>query len=548
MKQILDIDILVVGSGGGGLVAALAAAAAGRKVLVVEKLPVIGGSTAISGGALWIPINSLMRERGMHDSFDDAWKYLDNLIGDVGPATSTARKNTYLVQGPMMVDFLLEQGIELAACVDYPDYYASRPGGRSGGRSIESPVFNGKRLGADLARLNRRPLMPALALRASDLAGISNGFRTWRSVRTMLGVLWRTMSGIVTGGAPLSMGMALVARLLHALQRHEVEILTDTALVRLIADENKKVIGAVVHQREREFEIRARHGVILAAGGFSHNTQMRANHQSLASPKWTSSSLGDEGDGIRAGIEVGAAVAQMDEAWWMPTSILPDGQRVMCAFERSKPYSIIVDHTGKRFANECASYMEIGQKMIQRQTNPCWFVLDARHRRFYPFGAWAAGRTPREAFNSGYMIRAQSMAELAQRCGIDSAGLSKTVDHYNEMCAAGRDEDFHRGEDPYDCYYGDERVKPNSTMGAIEQAPFYAVALYPGDIGTNGGLLTDEHARVLRDDGSTIEGLYATGNCTASVMGRVYPGAGGTIGPAMVFGFVGARHAVEGGR
>lgn len=544
----VDVDLLVAGSGGAGLVAALAAAVAGKKVAVVEKLPMLGGSTAISGGALWIPNNPLQRAAGGHDSFDAAWRYLDGLIGDLGPATSDARKRAFIEQGSRMLDFLCENGIDLAYCKDYPDYYASKPGGALGGRSIESPVYDGRKLNGDLARLNRRAIMPDAAMFASELPMISNGLRGWSSVGTMLGVLWRTLKGRAIG-KPLTMGMAIVAQLIQALRQHGVEIISEAPILQLTTDGEGRVTGAVVGSSEGERVVRARCGVLLATGGFSHNPAMRARWQPAVTGQWTLSSPGDDGDGISLGIKLGAAVAQMDEAWWMPTSIMPDGQRLMCAFERAKPHSIIVDAAGERFCNEAASYMEVGQRILRRQAErggavPCWLILDARNRRRYPFGLWPAGYTPKSAIENGYIVRARTLLELARRCAIDADGLQQTVDRFNRMSVNGRDEDFHRGDDPYDCLYGDPFVKPNASLGGIERAPFYAVALYPGDIGTNGGLLTDEHARVLREDGSPIAGLYAAGNCTASVMGRVYPGAGGTIGPAMVFGFIGARHAV----
>ncbi len=544
----ITVDLLVVGSGGGALMAALTAAVAGRKVLVIEKLSVLGGSTAYSGGAIWIPNNAPMREAGLGDTEDDAWKYFDALIGDVGAATSPARKKTYLDVGPRMVDFLRAQGLEFKPCRQYPDYYAGRPGGRSGGRSIESPVFDGKKLGADLRRLNRRTLLPFVPVRAADLAGASNGLRNAKAIRTTLGIVWRTISAKLLGRTPLSMGMALVGQLLLALQKHGVELRTSTPLQRLLTDGDGKVIGAVANAMGTELLIHARDGVMLACGGFAHNAAMRTTHQPLASPQWSSSSPGDEGDGIRAGVAVGAATAQMEESWWMPTSVLPDGTPSMCGVERCKPYSFIVDARGERFMNEATSYMEIGQKIQRRHAEhdgaiPCWLILDARHRRFYPFGTWLPGRTPQAALDTGYIVRAATLDEIATRCGIDAAGLARTVERYNRMCASGIDADFRRGDDPFDRYYGDARVKPNPTMGPIEQGPFYAIALFPGDIGTCGGLLTDEHARVLQPDGKPIAGLYATGNCTASVMGHIYPGAGATIGPSMVFGYVGARHS-----
>ena len=235
MSEEKSVDLLVVGSGGGGLVAALAAAAAGAKVLVVEKLPTLGGTTAYSGGAVWIPNNSLMREAGENDSFDEAWNYIDGLIGDIGPATSAARKKAYLVEGGRMVDFLREQKLELMYCKGYSDYYASRPGGRANGRAIEPRVFNGKRLGDDLKRLTQRPIMPGIAFQTADLSGLANGFRTWNAVRTALRVVWHTLSMSLTGRKPLSMGMGLVAQLLHALRRHDTELITGASLRHLLS-------------------------------------------------------------------------------------------------------------------------------------------------------------------------------------------------------------------------------------------------------------------------------------------------------------------------
>ena len=542
-----SVDLLVVGSGAGALAAALTAAAAGRKVLVIEKMPALGGTSAMSGGALWIPCNSVMREAGIEDNEADAWKYFDTLIGDVGIATSQARKKTFLGAGPRMVDFLRTLGVEFRACKDYPDYYAGHPGGRPGGRSIECPMLDGRELGADLQRLKRRNNMPEIAVCASDLGNASNGMRTLASVRANLRIVFRTLGAKLRGRVPLTMGMALIGRLLLAAQKQGIEFRTSTPLLRLLTDPDGKVIGAVTGSNSGEKIIHARDGVILACGGFASNAEMRAMYQPMSSTHWTSAPTGDEGDGIRSGQAVGADVAQMDEAWWMPTSVLPDGTTAMC-IERAKPYSIFVGSSGERFMNEAAPYMEAGQQMLRRQREcgdvmPSWMILDARHRQYYPLSGWMPGRTPQEMVDSGYIIRAQTLDELAKRCNIDSSALARTVERFNRMCATGIDEDFHRGDNPYDHHFGDARVGPNSTMGPIEQAPFYAIAMYPGDIGTNGGLLTDEYARVLREDGVPIAGLYATGNCTASVMGRTYPGAGATIGPSMVFGYVGANHA-----
>jgi 3-oxosteroid 1-dehydrogenase len=542
-----QVDVLVVGSGGGGLVAALAAAAAGARVLVIEKLATIGGSTAISGGAFWIPDNSLLHDAGGTDSFEDGWTYLDGLVGDEGAATSRARKRAFLIEGGRMVDFLRAQGLALRHVRRYPDYYSGRPGGRPDGRSIEAVVFNGKTLGADYPRLTKRNFMPALAIRSQDLSGVSNAVRTWSTLWTNAAMMARTAKGLLTGRPQLGMGQALVGQLLLAVQRRNIRILTATPLVRLVSGADSAVTGVVVRDHGREVTIQAR-SVILASGGFSRNRQMRATYQPRVTGDWTHSAAGDEGDGIRAGVNIGAAVAQMDEAWWMPTSVMADGSRHMCAWERCKPFSIMVDRHGQRVCNESGSYMEIGRLMLDRWAQlgcdePFWLVFDVRHRRRYPFATWPAGYTPRSAVTTGYLKKARTLSALAARCGIDPGALEHTVERYNLMCDKGLDEDYHRGEDAFDRYYGDPTVSPNPTMGTVARPPFYAVAMYPGDIGTNGGLLTDAEARVVHKDGTPIPGLYATGNCTASVMGRMYPGAGATIAPSMVFGYIAANTA-----
>ena len=545
----ITVDLLVIGAGGGGLTAALTAAAAGKKVLLVEKMSTLGGTTATSGGAVWIPNSPVMQAAGEADSFDAALNYLDSIIGDCGPATSMARKKAFISEGSKMVSLLGTQGLQLQFC-GFPDYYSGRPNGRARGRAFESAVVDGKTLGNDYLRINPRALFPALAMVIAESAAFTNAMRGWGNAKVAMIAVGRTIGGTLRGKALLTMGTGLVAQLVHAARKRGVEILTQTPLVKLVTGANGAVTGAVVRRVDGSFQrIDARDGVVLATGGFSHNRQMRAEYQPYLGDGWTAAARGDEGDGIRAGLELGATVAQMDESWWMPMNVAPGGQRMLCIIERAKPHSIVVDAGGERFFREPAPYMEAGQCILRRQKEkggaiPCWLVFDSRHRKRYPFGEWPAGITPQKAIDAGFIIRADSLAQLAERCGIDANGLARTVVRFNGMCAAGIDEDFHRGKDPFEKFCGDNSVTPNPTMGTLEKPPYYAVAIYPGDIGTNGGLLTDEFARVLRADGQPIAGLYATGNCTASVMGRTYPGPGITIAAAMVFGYVAANHAV----
>jgi 3-oxosteroid 1-dehydrogenase len=292
--------------------------------------------------------------------------------------------------------------------------------------------------------------------------------------------------------------------------------------------------------------------VLLSAGGFAKNAQMRETYERApTSTEWTSVPPGDTGDAIRAGIDIGAATALMDDAWWGPTLVDPaTGTPSFILWERSFPHSIIVDSSGRRFMNESESYVDAGHHQYERNEQvpaiPAWLIVDARHRRRYPMATLPPGLTPRSALKSGFLTKAVTLDELAGAIGVDPAGLADTVERFNALAGAGVDEDFGRGRTAYDHVYGDPSNHPNPNLGTIERAPFYAVKVWPGDLGTKGGLLTDEHARVLREDSTPIPGLYAAGNTTASVMGRTYPGPGSTIGPATTFAYIAMRHLARG--
>ncbi|MBM3678002.1 MAG: FAD-binding protein, partial [Actinobacteria bacterium] len=291
-------------------------------------------------------------------------------------------------------------------------------------------------------------------------------------------------------------------------------------------------------------------GVLLAAGGFARDGAFRRLHQP-AGDEWSSAGRGDTGDLVKLGIGLGADTALMDDAWWGPAFVSPEGARQFSVWERSMPGAIIVDQSGERFVNESASYVDVGHAILERDrltpAIPSWLIMDARHRRRYAFGAFPPGRTPKAAIGSGFVVKAGSIAALAAATGIDGDGLRRTIDRFNGFARTGVDEDFRRGSNVYDTYYGDPRVRPNPNLGPIGNAPFWAVKVFPGDLGTKGGLVTDVDGRVLRPDGSAIGGLYAAGNTTATVMGRTYPGPGGTLGPALVFAYRAARAMAETG-
>ncbi|MWA04858.1 FAD-binding protein [Actinomadura sp. LD22] len=543
-------DLLVVGSGGGALCAGLVAHDRGMQALIVEKTAKIGGSTAMSGGVLWLPDNPVSRRAGVPDGREDARRYFAAVVGDEGPATSEARREAFLDTVEPMVEFLGEAGVPFRHCEGYSDYYDDRPGGKARGRSLETELFDTATLGPWESRLRITDDMPPIPAHTGDVASLSMAPRTLRSLRTVAGIAGRLVAAKARGKRLRGSGVALQGYMLAALARRDVPVWTDSPLEDLVT-EGGRVIGAIVGHNDRKLRIRARRGVLLAAGGFAHNAEMRERYgRRPASTAWTSANPGDSGEVIETAMRHGAAVDMMDEAWWIPSSIPPGGKPMFAVYERSKPYAIMVDGQGERFCNEAASYMEVGRHMYERHAQgisavPSWWITDSRNRKRYLWGTTPGGVTPKKWLESGYLKRADTIEELARLCGIEPSRLRATVDRFNKSAARGEDPEFHKGERAYDRYYGDPTVRPNPCVGPVEKPPFYAVALYPGDVGTSGGLLTDEHARVLTDAGAPIDGLYATGNGTASVMGRHYPGAGASIGASFAFGWIAAHHAAD---
>ena len=537
--------VVVVGSGAAGLTAAIAARDAGCEVIVLESMDKVGGSTAKSGGGFWIPNNPYMQACGVNDSYEAALTYMHEVIPEKGPASSKKKRETYLKNGPEMLKWLEGLGFKAVYARGYPDYYPERSGGCAEGRCVESDLFDPRLLGKQWKDKVQSMPVPMFAVEACKLPLF---LRTWSGFRaTMDIILKRTILWRLMGKQRVSMGGALICQLLKIALDRSVSVWIKTPLVGLIKKDDA-VVGVTAKRDGKEIRIRATHGVILAAGGFEHNDAMRQQYQQHPiSTEWTVGAPGNKGDGIRAGIDVGAAVDMMDEAWWMPTLMLKSGP-FPSIFERSMPYSMIVDSSGQRFMNESGSYVDCGHQQYQRNkvvpAIPAYLILDSRHRNNYIIGMDMMPRiTPKSAYKNGIITKAGSLPELARKMDIDEAGLVATAKRFSQFAKNGRDEDFGRGDSAYDRYYSDPRVKPNPNLGPIEKPPFYALKIWPGDLGTMGGLLTDEHARVLRKDGSVIRGLYAAGNNTAAVMGRTYPGPGSTIGPAMVFGMIGGRHA-----
>ncbi|PVH76964.1 fumarate reductase/succinate dehydrogenase flavo protein [Cadophora sp. DSE1049] len=542
-------DVVIIGAGAAGLVAALRAHFHGLRPLLVEKSTHVGGASAVSGGGVWIPNNHLSQSAGIKDSIANALEYLETIIDDVGSASSRERKIAFLTEGPKMAKWLEDEGFRWVHSTGYPDYYVERDGGAVG-RTIEGTVFDLKNLGDWEDFMLIRKAAGAFAMHTFEYRFVVNFKRTWEAFGAFLIVILRTIFWKFWGCLPVTLGMSLVAQLLLLVKLRGIEVRRDCPMIKLHVDDGK-VAGVVVKKDGVDTLVRANRGVMLCAGGFAKNAAMRQKHtKGPVSDMWTSVPDGDMGCAIQAGQEVGGAVALLDDAWWGPTFVNPQtGETHFALVERSLPHSIIVDSHGKRFMNESQSYVDCGHAQYERHQTvpgiPAWFIFDSQHRNKYMMWSYPPGKTPDEAFSSGLITRGATLSELAGKIKIDAGNLVLTVQRFNAMASVGKDEDFNRGDHFYDRYFGDASSKPNPNLGPLVEAPFYAIQVWPGDLGTKGGLVTDEFGRVIREDGTPIQGLYAAGNSSASVMGRTYPGAGGTLGPAMTFAFAAMNHVAE---
>ncbi len=551
-----EYDVIVVGSGAAGMVAALTAAHHGLSTIVVEKAPHYGGSTARSGGGVWIPNNEVLKRDGVTDTAEAARTYLHTIIGDAVPAEKI---DTYLDRGPEMLSFVLKNSpLELCWVPNYSDYYPEAAGGKATGRSVEPKPFDAKKLGADLGGLEppygKVPLN--VVVMQQDYVRLNQLKRHPRGVLRSLRVGIRTMWAQATGKNLVGMGRALIAPLRIGLQNAGVPVELNTAMTDLHVEAGI-VRGIYVRQTDGPEStepqlIRAHRGVVLASGGFEHNEQMRVKYQRAPiTTEWTVGAEANTGDGILAAEKLGAALDVMEDAWWGPTVPLVNAPWFALS-ERNSPGSIIVNMAGLRFMNESMPYVEAchhmyggphGQGPGPGENIPAWLVFDQQYRDRYIFAGLQAGqRIPKKWMESGVVVSAPTLGELATKTGLPADTLTETVARFNGFARSGVDADFKRGESAYDRYYGDPTNKPNPNLGEISIAPFYAAKMVPGDLGTKGGIVTDVQGRALRDDGSVIDGLYAAGNVSAPVMGHTYPGPGGTIGPAMTFGYLAALH------
>lgn len=553
------VDVMIVGSGGGGMTAALTAASCGLDALVIEKSPQFGGSTALSGGGIWVPGAPAQRRAGYSPAPEDVVCYLQQITEGL---VSEARIRQYVESAPRMLEFLegLSPWLEFVWKPGYADYYPELPGGSELGSTINVPPIDLRELGEDEPTL-LQPLALApkgIWLGPKELRSFYLIRQSWAGKAVLVKLISRMVRARVFGERIAAIGQSLAARLRLAMKERGIPLWLDTPLHELVTDADGSVIGALVHRDGRQQRIGSRRGVILASGGFDHDMAWRKEYQPVVDQDWSFGNPAAVGDGIRAGQQVGAAADLLDEAWWFPAIQWPDGRMQFMLNERMMPSQFIVNGDGKRFINEAAPYMDFGHAMIAGHKTgvthiPCWLITDHRSFNRYVVGGHlpipkipgapvpTGRKIPKAWLESGVVKSASSWAELAAKIDVPATQLRATATRFNELARAGHDDDFNRGDSVYDNYYGDPTL-PNPNLYPLGDPPYYAFRIVPGDLGTSGGLRTDEIARVLRPDDTVVPGLYAVGNTAAPVMGRSYAGAGATIGPAMTFGFVAAKH------
>lgn len=553
------VDVLVVGSGGGGMTAALTAQAAGLDALVVEKSSFFGGSTALSGGGIWVPGAPAQRREGYAPDPEGVVEYLLQITDGL---VSEARIRQYVDAAPKMLGFLerLSGWCEFVWKPGYADYYPELPGGSELGSTINVPPIDLRKLGADEQRL-LQPLALApkgIWLGPKELRSFYRVRQSWAGKGVLLKLIARMVRARVFGERMAAIGQSLAARLRLTMRERGIPLWLDSPMTELLTDDEGRVTGVSVERQGKTERIGARLGIVLASGGFDHDLAWRKQLLPVVDEDWSFGNPAAMGDGIRAAQKVCAATDLLDEAWWFPAIQWPDGRMQFMLNERMMPAQFIVNGDGKRFINEAAPYMDFGHAMIDGQKTgvthiPCWLITDHRSWNRYVIGGHlpilkipgapvpTGRKVPPAWLESGVVKSAMTWEEMATRIGVPAHGLAETARRFNELARKGHDDDFGRGDSVYDNYYGDPTL-PNPNLYPLGDPPYYAFRIILGDLGTSGGLRTDEYARVLRDDDTVVPGLYAVGNTSAPVMGRSYAGAGATIGPAMTFGFVAANH------
>ena len=552
-------DAIIIGTGAAGMCAAIRAKTLGLDTILIEKTACFGGSTAISGGAVWIPGNPHAAEAGHEDSREAAMAYLE---AEMGNRMNRSLVEAFLDAGPEVVRFLeTETEVRFVARTHGPDYHPDLPGGTLGGRVMDPIDYDAARLGPALNRL-RPPIqeftvLGGMMVGRSDLPTLPKMFRSPRAFAHTVRVVARHAADLMRHGRSTRsvLGNALAARLGRTVHDLGIPIHYESTLTDLVQDDEGRVTGVTLYQGETRHDFAAREGVLLATGGFPNNPALRTRlmHHAKNAEHYSMSPQGNTGDGIEAALRSGGLLgsSNLQPAFFTPVSRLvrKDGTKVSFPhlfLDRAKPGLIAVTDRGDRFVNESASYHDFVKAMIAETgqgATAFWLIADHHFLRRYGLGIIRPfpGRiAPHVA--SGYVLRAPDIAGLAKLAGLPAATLTATLDRYNVNAARGEDPDFGKGTSAYNRYLGDPENKPNPCLRPISRGPLYALRIHPGDIGTSIGLATNEYAQVLDANRKPIPGLYAAGNDMNSIMAGTYPGPGITLGPALVFGYLSATH------
>jgi len=562
MQWDYKFDVVVVGSGNGALTAALCSHDGGAKTLVIEKSDQFGGTSATSGGGVWIPNNRYAKAENVDDSAEDARNYINSVSPD--GMIKDELIETYISEGPRMVDYLHENSqVKYRNLPHYPDYFPDNPGGKPGNRSMEPEPIFGTELGDDLAKLREQHPQTAFTMGPINmnftqvegqlLLGALPGWKMQFAklfTKYILDIPMRMKWG--WKDRRLTMGNAGVARLLISLKERQVDMWTETAMTDLI-DDNGDVIGIKATMDGKEVLIKANKAVILAAGGFERDQDLRDKY--LPKPSnadWSAANTHNTGDALKAALKLGADTHQMDTGWWSTTMKVPGQEKGWLSMvDKSMPGNYTVNKNGERFSNESQNYVSFVNDMFKKFDEgnpcaPCYMIFDSTFRKNRPCGPLLQGSmqpdsaVPKDWWTPSFLSKGETLEELAEIAGIDITGLLATQQKVNEYSVTGKDLDLQRGDSVYDRYYGDPSVEPNPCLAPLEKGPYYCMVLYPGEMGTAGGLVIDTKARVLRPDGNPISGLYACGNTSTALL-PTYPGPGSTLGPAMTFGYIAAK-------
>lgn len=553
-----EADLVILGAGAAGMTTALVAALEGLKPLLIEKTAQVGGTMSTSAGTIWIPGNHQSRDAGYADTEQAGAAYLDQLTG--GP-DSLGLRAAYLRTGPEVVDYLhARTDVLFVPSGKHPDYQ-DLPGAAVTGRALAPATFDGRVLGRDFERV--RPPIPEFMILGGMMAGkediprLINRFKSVGNFFYAGGLFLRYLRDRMrySRGARVVMGNALAARLFYSLKKNEVPVLFETQVEQILREDGR-ASGVLVRSGGRSLRVKARRGVVIATGGYGHNPEMRQRFMPQPTPPFTVACESNTGDGIALGLGLGGVVApekQGPGAFWTPVSVTrrADGSPGVfphLSLDRAKPGLIAVNGAAQRFVNEAASYHDFVQGMYASHktapTLPAYLICESGFVASYGLGAIHPGTTDlSKAEREGYLVIAATMEELARKLKLDPPALAATVSRYNELARSGVDTDFGKGDTELNQFNGDPRQKPNPCLRPIERGPFVGLAVWPAEIGTSTGLVTDADGRVLDARGRPMSGLYACGNDMASIMAGSYPGPGTTLGPALTFGYRVALHA-----